>query len=136
MKNTLHKSERLTGKEKIEHLFQNGRSITEFPFKLLWVEREFDENEVPAKFVFSVPKRRFKKANKRNTIKRFCKEAYRLNKQSLYTKLTEEGKQISAFLIYIGNEMPDYTKVSEKIIVLLKRLIQNISENKEHVEKN
>ena len=129
MANTLKKIERLTGKDKIEDLFQKGTSLTEFPFKLIWKISEFEKDAVPAKIVFSVPKRKFKKAYQRNRVKRLCREAYRTNKSILYSVLEEKGVQISLFLIYIGNDIPEYQMVSEKIIVLLKRLIREIADN-------
>lgn len=128
MSNTLPKIERLTGKDKLDALYNNGRPITEFPVKLLWLERQDEVHEAPVKIVVSVPKRKFKSAVKRNRIKRLIKEVYRLNKADLHKELEKKKITISIFVLYLGKEMPEYETLSNKIIVLLSRLIQDISE--------
>ena len=56
------------------------------------------------------------------------KEAYRLQKNPLYSKLDETGKQLSLFILYTGNELPHHALLSEKIAAIMKRLIKIINE--------
>ena len=80
MNNTLGKTERLKSRKLIKKLFEEGISIKNYPFRLVYIATETP----PIKSSFSVPKRNFKKAVDRNRIKRLIKEAYRLEKKNLF----------------------------------------------------
>lgn len=70
-------------------MFAGGsRSFSIFPLRVVWLPVE--ELDVQASILISVSKRRFKRAVKRNRIKRQIREAYRLNKQILLAPLTEK----------------------------------------------
>jgi ribonuclease P protein component len=77
-------------------------------------------------FSVGVSARNFKKAVDRNRIKRLTREAYRLQKGFLYTKMKERNQQLAVFFIYTGKELPDYKTVHEKIGLTLQRLIKEI----------
>jgi ribonuclease P protein component len=78
---------------------------------------------------FSVSTRHFKKAGDRNRIKRVIREAYRLQKNELGEKLKEKNKHMALFLIYTGNELPQYSLIFEKVGDALKRLNKLIDED-------
>lgn len=78
---------------------------------------------------FTVSSRHFKKAVDRNRVKRLMREAYRLQKKELHQLLTEQQKQLAVFIMYIGNELPEYEAVHVKTGSLLNRLIKIINEN-------
>ena len=85
----MRKPERLNKKKIIEKMFAGGsRSFSIFPLRVVWLPVE--ELDVQASILISVSKRRFKRAVKRNRIKRQIREAYRLNKQILLAPLTEK----------------------------------------------
>jgi ribonuclease P protein component len=71
---TFKKEERLCSKVLIKKLFDQGAAISQAPFRTLWMETSF-EAKVPLQIVISVPKKRFKRAVDRNTIKRQIREA-------------------------------------------------------------
>lgn len=121
MRYTFNKQERLHSKKAIDLLFANGKSTVVFPVKMIWAENNF-LTESPAQAMFIVPKRLFKRANKRNTLKRRMREAYRLLKPELYEKIGSERKILIAF-IYIGNESFEF----ERINASLKKLLQSIN---------
>ena len=82
MPNTLRKSERLDKKKVIEKMFAGGsRSFSVFPLRVVYLPVE--ELEVSASILISVSKRRFKRAVKRNRVKRQIREAYR-NPSGMY----------------------------------------------------
>jgi len=50
------------------------------------------------------------------------REAYRLQKNNLQSMLSQ--KQLAVFIIYVGNELPNYDSIYEKTGLVLKRLIK------------
>ena len=71
----------------------------------------------------------FKKAVDRNRVKRLMRESYRLQKHELLAAVLQRQKKLSVFLIYTGNELPDFELVYSKAGSLIKRLIKLINEN-------
>jgi hypothetical protein len=47
----------------------------------------------------------------------------------LQTLLTQQQKQLAVFVIYVGNELPDYDFIFEKTDHVLTRLIKITNEN-------
>ena len=78
---------------------------------------------------FSVPKKNFKKAVDRNTIKRRIKESYRLNKRSLYEHLAEKNEQMALMFIFHGKSAVPYQEINEAVITILEKLIKTHEEN-------
>ena len=117
MNNTLGKTERLKSKKLIKKLFEEGVSIKNFPFRLVYITTE----KPPIKSSFSVPKRNFKKAVDRNRIKRLIKEAYRLEKKNLFKTLSFN----CVFMItFLGKKEPTFSETQKKIGELLKLFIE------------
>ena len=77
MDERLPKSERLCGKKAMETLFGQGKGLGSGCIRCRYLFREGDE---PSRIVVSVPKRLFKRAVKRNLLKRRIREAYRRQK--------------------------------------------------------
>jgi ribonuclease P protein component len=75
---TFTKEERLCNKKLIDQLYHNGSSFLCYPFKVSWI-LSADPQPFPAQVLFSVSKKRYKKAVDRNLVKRRLREAYRLN---------------------------------------------------------
>ena len=57
------------------------------------------------------------------------REAYRLQKNELQNGLLLKQKQLAVFIIYVGNELPEYQSIFDKTGNVLKRLIKITSEN-------
>jgi len=124
---TFKKEERLCNKRLIDSLFQNGSSFLCYPFKVAWLYSE-ESQPFPVQILFSVPKKRFKRAADRNLIKRRMREAYRLHKQQyLYDILTGVDKKIILSLGYIGKEIAPYELAEKKILKLLTQLCAEIA---------
>lgn len=64
---------------------------------------------------FSVPKKKFRKSVHRHRIARLMREAWRLNKHSLYAAMPAD-KQMHVFLIHTGAEMPEFATIQEVVI--------------------
>lgn len=67
---TLGKKERLSSKILIERLFSGGsKSFPAFPLRVVYMPVEPSEQDAAASILISVPKKRFKRAVKRNLVK-------------------------------------------------------------------
>lgn len=124
--NRLRKPERLSRKKIIEKLFAGGsRSFSIFPLRVVWLPVE--ELDVQASLLVSVSKRRFKRAVKRNRVKRQIREAYRLNKQPLLEALAEKDLRLALAFIYLSDELIDSAVITEKMKIALARIVEKVS---------
>lgn len=64
---------------------------------------------------FSVPKKKFRKSVHRHRIARLMREAWRLNKHSLYAAMPD-NMQLHVFLVHTGTEMPEFATIQEVVI--------------------
>ncbi|WP_298071509.1 ribonuclease P protein component [uncultured Bacteroides sp.] len=126
--NRLRKPERLNKKKIIEKMFAGGsRSFSIFPLRVVWLPVE--ELDVQASILISVSKRRFKRAVKRNRVKRQIREAYRMNKPILLDSdaLNKKEYRLAIAFIYLADELMDSTLVEEKMKTALARIVEEIS---------
>lgn len=115
------KDERLHSQKLIKELFDKGSSFFLFPFKIivLTLPRELvGTNQA----LFSVSKKKFKKAVDRNKVKRRMREAYRLHKHLIPTSGTE--RKLIAF-IYVSSDILTFQVIEPKIQKALTTLSQN-----------
>ena len=117
----LKKTDRLKSRKAIDIMFTKGKSFSNYPFRILWMNVE---NEDGLKAGFSASIKNFKKATDRNKIKRLVREAYRLQKNDLAVQLSLNKKAINVFFIYTGKEVPTYDLIFEKMGNVLKRIIK------------
>ena len=122
---TFPKNERLYGKTTIDNLFENGSSIKDSTFRLVWSIEEFDNNTA-AKTLIAVPKKNIKNAANRNILKRRMREAFRIYKSGLYAKSKFKNQQLAIAIIYQGQEILPYKVIEEKIKLILGRLSEEI----------
>jgi ribonuclease P protein component len=115
----LPKKERLHAEKLIKELFNEGSSFFLYPFKVLFLKKE-DLIGQPNQVLFSVSKKKIKKATGRNFIKRRLKEAYRLNKHIL----PPDG--IILGLIFVGKAEMSFTEIQPKMIQVLNKLNQDL----------
>lgn len=77
---SLPKSERLSGTTAVAALFEHGKSLQAGSLRCRFL---FRGDGSPVRIVVSVPKRSFKRAVKRNLLKRRIRESYRRQKSLL-----------------------------------------------------
>lgn len=118
------KKEKLKSKKHIEHLFEEGKSISAFPLRLVYLGTTFEDDAV-IKAGVSVSKRNFKHAVDRNRIKRLLREAYRLNKNIFFNNMTT---QYALMILYIGKEKPDFHSIEKTMKQLLTKFSEAVSD--------
>jgi ribonuclease P protein component len=128
MAQTFKKEERLSKKILISKLFDEGKKIYMYPFRVTILNSPVP-SPYPVQLLISVPRSLFKKATDRNRIKRLIREGYRKNKHLLYESLEERHEQMMICLQYTPKEILSYQFIREKIIVLLQRLKEYNAEN-------
>jgi ribonuclease P protein component len=119
-------AEKLKSKKIIDLLFKEGKSVSKYPLRLVYVAHDFEE-DVPLKMGVSVSKKYFKHAVDRNYFKRVLRECYRLNKQLL---VENAGTKYCCMLFYQTNDKLSYQEINEKTIQLFEKFIKTIQDNK------
>ena len=104
MRATLSKNDRLHRQKRIDYLFAAGKSAVSYPIRVVAVPAAddlLDAHEPALQTLFSVAKKRFKRAVQRNRHKRRMREAYRLEKA---VADWNPSTPVWLALQYIGNE--------------------------------
>ncbi len=116
MDRTYPHSEKLKSRLTIERLFREGKSVSKYPLRLVFVPIE--NSESPIQLGVSVPKKFFKKAHDRNLIKRRLREAYRHNKSML---IDAAKSPIACMIVYNNSETMSYAHITVKIQQLFQK---------------
>ncbi len=124
----LNKEERIKSKKLFDNIFAKGKSVKSGFIRLNYFETQFDSANT-AKVAFSVPKKIFKRAVKRNLLKRRTREAYRLNKIFLYDFLTLNNIKIAILFVYLAKDEKTYSQIEKEVLKTIKLLIAKL-ENK------
>lgn len=125
---TLGKRDRLKSRKQIEQLFNQGKSFSLYPFKIVYAVTNASSANDGISFAVSASARNFKKAVDRNRIKRLIREAYRLQNTGLKNKLRESNRRLNLFFIYTGREIPGFSQIKERTQLVLERLIKLLDE--------
>jgi len=116
------KAERISIQREIDLLFSEGTFFTIYPLRVVYVEKK-PLSGVPVSILISVPKKRFKRAVKRNRIKRLIRETYRLNKNALWKSLELSGKRLLIAFVYVGNEVCDFSTLDASMKKIIARFV-------------
>lgn len=91
----------------VEKIHQEGESFYTFPLKVYYLPHTEEEQDM---LIISVPKRLFKRAVKRNLIRRRIRESVRLARQG-YPGST--GRHI--LMVYTHSAVLEYDRISEAV---------------------
>jgi ribonuclease P protein component len=122
---TLSKKERISAQKDVDLLFSEGSSFVVYPLHIVYKEKKTISG-VPCSILVSVSKKRFKRAVKRNRIKRLIRESYRLNKNELWDFLLSENKELLIAFIYIGTNLCEYSKMEASMVKILNELKEKL----------
>lgn len=124
---TYGKNERLKSRKLIQLLFNEGKYFYAPPLKIFYLQPD-KSLDFAVKAGFGVSSRNFKSAHQRNRIKRLLREAYRINKYSLYDFISSHQKEIVFFMLYSDREMPAYENLERTMHLALEKLINQLHE--------
>ena len=136
-KNTLCKEERLHGRDAVEKLFKDAgsRSMVAFPVRVVYVLAPPQADTcVNTRMLVSVPKRQFKRAVKRNRVKRQIREAYRKARNCFVESIANTDNHYAVAFIYLADDIKSSDVIDGCIDRLMKRLGEKIAHERE-VEK-
>lgn len=126
---TLGKDERIKSRTLVEKLFNGteSHSFSAFPIRVVYMPIDKD-GDSPVKILVSVSKRHFKRAVKRNRIKRQIREAYRRNKNILLEALSQKGgnQTIAIAFLWLSDDLYKSNDVESKVKLLLQRISEKL----------
>lgn len=120
-KNGFSKNERLCSSKLIDRIFAESTPFLIYPYRVskLAVSQP-DKSWVQV--VFSAPKKRFRNATDRNTLKRRMREAYRLQKHPLVANCEQQNQPLAIFVSYVGKQIHDSEFMHTRMFEVIKRL--------------
>ena len=98
---SLPKSHRISGKTAVSAILSKGRGGVCGCLRYKWVARGED---TPSRILVSVPKKLFKRAVRRNLLKRRIREAYRLQK-------SVAGPGLDIMFVYLSPEVLPFADI-------------------------
>lgn len=132
---TLRKAEKLRHKKLVGALFSEGKSIYDFPVRLVWralspqqLEDSFragiPEKTGKLQMLVTIPKKKRRRAVDRVLLRRRLREAYRLNRLHLADVINDRSDigAVTIAFIFLGEENTPYAELERKMISLLSRL--------------
>ncbi len=126
MKLSLNRSSSLKSRSVIQSIFKERNGFIQYPIRVSYIKQPL---KLGVKIVFSVPKKRFKKAPDRNRIKRQLREAYRLNQFEFKSALDQLETGIAIYIGFVSDEFPAFSLLDEKIKLSLIRLVKELEKD-------
>jgi ribonuclease P protein component len=120
---TFKKPERISAQWEIERLFSQGSAYISYPLRIVYLKQK-PFSGATVSVLISVPKKKFKRAVKRNRMKRLIREAYRLNKASLIEYCRERETGFLIAFLFVGNELYKWKEIEaamQKAVDVLKK---------------
>lgn len=114
---TYPKNEKLKSRTTIDLMFTEGKSVSKYPLRLVYVPLESTE-DVPLKMGVSVSKKHFKKAHDRNYFKRVLRETYRHHKHIIIDRL---DKPYAFMFFYQTKDRLSFEEINTKTIQLFEK---------------
>lgn len=113
------KKDKLKSKKLIEQLFTEGKAVTAYPLRLVYLKTELEDGS-QLKTGVSVSKRLHKTAVSRNKIKRLLREVYRLNKPLYFNN---SSVSYAFMILYLSKDGTTFDKLDQSIKSLFKKFL-------------
>lgn len=117
------KAERLCSRLQLEQLLAQKQSVFSYPFKCYFQFVTFSDDNQVSKMAVAVPKKLEKTAVGRNRIKRWTREAYRLNKFQYLSSLPN-AQVLNLLFVCVGKENLSFALVEKSVTQILQQIIQ------------
>ncbi len=132
--NRLYKREKLCSRTAIDMLFAGGRSVVAYPLRaVVAVKRCGDDTgsepgqDIVAKFMITVPKKKIRTAVGRVLVRRRIREAYRLNRSILAQALQPAGSVAEIAFLYMDTSIADYATIEASMKKLLGKISSQVA---------
>ncbi len=124
------KQEKLCGQLRIAALYKHGKKFTAYPLRVTYLVESSQltphgSSLMPQVLIWA-PKSLFKRANKRNRLRRLMREAYRLNATSLKEKCTAEQISLQIAFNYMSKEELTYQQIEKAMQKALRNVESRI----------
>lgn len=119
--NSFPKAMRIVRKSQLDLLFSSGKSFIAYPLRIIFIKREKTQDEDLSVLV-SVSKRKFKRAVKRNRIKRLIRETFRQQRHEFEEALQPLPFSLDVAFLYLKSELSDYSEISQAMNKALAQL--------------
>lgn len=116
---SLTKEERLHSFREIDALMKKGEMFFHYPFKVVYLNTPDENGAAKNGIIVSVPKRNFKRAVKRNLLKRRIRESYRLNKELL---CAPQGCRTNVLFVYVSKDIMEFQFIEKRIKEILQQI--------------
>lgn len=120
---------KLCGETTVDRLFREGTGFTRFPLRVVYiVNDEPRKGEAPLRMMVSVGKKRFKRAVKRNRVKRLVRESWRLRKAAVEAAMAESGvRGLHVAFVFLSADLPTFADVDAAMEKAVERLVHAVS---------
>lgn len=126
-RNTFPKREHLCGKLLVDALYEEGRALFVYPYRVIYKIEPCAENEdLFVLCMVGVSKRKLKRAVHRNLVKRQTREAYRKNKHDLWDAMKRRGEKLHLSFNYIGDKSESSAVIERQMKKAIKKLLETI----------
>lgn len=136
----LPKEERIFKKRIIDLLFdKTSPSFSQYPLRVVYrvlSEEEGNLQSAHVSILFSVSKRHFKRAVKRNRVKRQLREAYRLQKTILTTAVQQKEIKLAIAFLWLSGDLWESSKIALKMQQILDRLVTRLTSEENPLPEN
>lgn len=129
---TLSKSERISAQKRIETIFSGSESFIAYPLRVVFTRRDTIDGQPLVAMMVSVSKKRLKRANKRNRVKRLVREAFRLRKHAFANIAASGGMSLDIAFLYLKEDLPSFEEIEksmQKSIYVLTEKLLSVNSN-------